>query len=355
VLSFVAGAFGLHEDDTMKALDLLFVSTVLVCGGSGPAPTTAHAATLAHYRFEDARDDGRIYQFIDSGPNHLNGVVEGEGWFVASSSVAPYAGVGQFALSAFHGACSARLPLQQAEAPLSGFTIEFFFQPALSPYAYEGPALHERRAILTRLDPSLEGNGVAWAFEYEPCTGRVLALFSFGGAATESCHLGDFRDGRWHHIAMVYQVQGNSVAMWSYIDGQMGSGWSSTGHPKAVWGSGPLIVGAVKPEFGDGKPPERQSFVGLLDEVRISAEAFYPSRFVVDLSPKPLMLTITPKVEIAFPTSAGNYYQVQWASQLNTNQWYDLGRHVVGDGLTNVVYDTVTFGANCLYRVHVFD
>ena len=68
-----------------------------------------------------------------------------------------------------------------------------------------------------------------------------------------------------------------------------------------------------------------------------------------------LALTITPKIEIAFPTASGNYYQVQWASPLNTNEWNNLGRHIDGNGLTNVVYDPVGFGQNRFYRVYVYD
>lgn len=340
----------------MKTHFLPLVGFVLLSGWLGlPMAVTTHSAVLAHYRFEDLSDDSRVYRLVDSGPGKLDGTVEGDGWYVVSSSVAPYSGVGQFALSAFHSTCTARIPLPIAEPPPSAVTIECFFKPAFSADAYHGDQLHERRAVLTRLSSAPDGNGVAWALEYEPCTGRMFILVSYEGRPLSALQVGDLRDQKWHHVAVVYEAAFGSVGLQTYIDGQLATGFSSSDHPRIVWGDGPLIVGAVNSSYGEGKPPVRPSFVGLIDEIRVADQALYPKDFVVDLSYKPLELTITPKIEIAFPTASGNYYQVQWASPLNTNEWNNLGRHLDGNGLTNVVYDTVGFGQNRFYRVNVFD
>ena len=271
------------------------IAFILLVGCLGlPTALTTHSAVLAHYRFEDLPDDSRVFQLVDSGPGKLDGLVEGDGWYVTSSSVAPYAGVGRFALSAFHSTCTARIPLPVADSTPSAITVELFFKPAFPADAYDGAQLHERRALLTRLSSSPDGNGVAWALEYEPCTGRMFILLSYEGRPLSAIQVGDLRDQRWHHLAFVYEASSGSVGVQTYIDGQMATGFSCTDHPKIAWGDGPLIVGAVSSSYAEGKPPARPSFIGLIDEVRISDQQLYPKDFVVDLSHKPLELTITP-------------------------------------------------------------
>ena len=56
-------------------------------------------------------------------------------------------------------------------------------------------------------------------------------------------------------------------------------------------------------------------------------------------------------VEICWPTETGHYYQVQWASSVNTNLWTNFGNEITGNGLTNCAFDTTRATDRRFYRV----
>jgi hypothetical protein len=91
---------------------------------------------------------------------------------------------------------------------------------------------------------------------------------------------------------------------------------------------------------------------GVFDEIRLSDVALEPSQFVVDLSPRPLGVAVTPMVEIAWPSRSDTLYQVQWSSVLDSNMWFDLEDGLLyGDGFTNQVYDRWVWPGQRYYRV----
>lgn len=59
-------------------------------------------------------------------------------------------------------------------------------------------------------------------------------------------------------------------------------------------------------------------------------------------------------VEIAWPTTANQVYQVQSCSDLNAPNWIDFDSPVIGNGTTNVVFDTVNVQSSRFYRVLTF-
>lgn len=62
-------------------------------------------------------------------------------------------------------------------------------------------------------------------------------------------------------------------------------------------------------------------------------------------------LAIWPAVEIGWPTLSNQLYQVQWAAELDTNRWFNLGSPIRGDGATNSLFDSTRGGAKKFYRV----
>jgi hypothetical protein len=62
-------------------------------------------------------------------------------------------------------------------------------------------------------------------------------------------------------------------------------------------------------------------------------------------------LTIERAVRVCWPTEPGMLYQVQWASQLDTNIWNYLGAPVLGDGTTNCICDPLGSNSMRVYRV----
>lgn len=58
-----------------------------------------------------------------------------------------------------------------------------------------------------------------------------------------------------------------------------------------------------------------------------------------------------PAVELAFATDANKTYQIQWAEQAQTNNWYDLGSPVTGDGAMHYMFDSTRGRLQRFYRV----
>ena len=62
-------------------------------------------------------------------------------------------------------------------------------------------------------------------------------------------------------------------------------------------------------------------------------------------------MSIRRAVEVAWTSQTTNRYQVQWASGLETNNWFNLGSIINGGGTTNYIFDTVRDGEKKFYRV----
>jgi hypothetical protein len=58
-------------------------------------------------------------------------------------------------------------------------------------------------------------------------------------------------------------------------------------------------------------------------------------------------------MEITWKSVSGTNYQVKWASNLNSNTWYDLGGPVTGNGSTNSVFDSTRNADRKFYRVNL--
>ena len=73
---------------------------------------------------------------------------------------------------------------------------------------------------------------------------------------------------------------------------------------------------------------------------------------VVEVVPGPAsQIAIRQAVEISWTTQTTNRYQVQWASQVNSNAWFVLGASVQGTGANGSVFDTTREGSQRYYRV----
>jgi hypothetical protein len=60
-------------------------------------------------------------------------------------------------------------------------------------------------------------------------------------------------------------------------------------------------------------------------------------------------------VEVTFQTQTNKLYQVQWASVVNTNAWFNLGGLIPGTGLTNSVFDSTRGQQQKYYRIIGYD
>lgn len=66
-------------------------------------------------------------------------------------------------------------------------------------------------------------------------------------------------------------------------------------------------------------------------------------------------LAIWPAVEVGWPSFSNRLYQVQWASELDTNNWFNLGSPVRANGSTTTILDGTRDSSARFYRVIPLD
>ena len=62
-------------------------------------------------------------------------------------------------------------------------------------------------------------------------------------------------------------------------------------------------------------------------------------------------LMIRTAVEVAWSSQSNVLYQIQWASQLDTNSWFNFGGLIMGTGATNSAFDSTWCVPKRFYRV----
>ena len=305
-----------------------------------------HAATVVHYRFEGG---GEPLEITDSGPNHINGTDEGSTPLYLTSDVAPYPAAGQWALGMAGDSNFGRIPHHPAFELSGSFTIEFFVRVWRAQENYGGVGPRLRHTILCKKLSTEEGAENAFSFVYEPLIGEVLITTQRTPGGMR-CYV-DLRDDRWHHVAWVISHTEGWFSSALYVDGEYDCYLGTSSPMTFDWGTGPWCIGANN--FANDA--ERGNFQGVIDEIRVSDAALGPADFVTDLSPKPLAATIAAKVEITWPSRRHDLYQVEWASELDTNTWQSLGGSVYGNGFINVVYDDMPNSPARFYRVRFIE
>lgn len=81
----------------------------------------------------------------------------------------------------------------------------------------------------------------------------------------------------------------------------------------------------------------------LIDDVALAANA--PSQTNV------LAVIAQPQIQVGWSSTAGKSYDVRWTENLAGNTWSNLVSAVAGNGITNVVYDSISNSHARFYRV----
>jgi len=308
--------------------------------------TLGQAATLVHYRFEEGLESTSPQVLKDSGPLGLDGALVGPSTAIPIEA-APFPEAGEQAFYLRHGGTVGVVPYDAALATAGSFTVEFFFNRRFSSAIDD----HVTHPILSQSLQESTYADKAWWFEYRPCNQELRVTLRFTDETTFSMPI-HFREDpleRWHHLALVHRREPEQGATAFYVDGGLVAYSSLNGQAPPVSGRGPLLIGGDSPSATN---VPAVNLGGVFDEIRISDTALEPSQFVVDLSPKALEATITPLVEIAWPSRSDTLYQVQASSVLDANSWFDLEDGLLyGDGFTNKVYDRLVWPGQRYYRV----
>jgi hypothetical protein len=106
------------------------------------------------------------------------------------------------------------------------------------------------------------------------------------------------------------------------------------------WFNSPSLAPA-----SDTRADYSNQFLNILDDpvaVNTNAPPLYAS-VAVHLAP--------PTIALSWSSNTNQIYQLEWTYQLSrTNTWYFLGNSVIGNGTTNIVYDSTT-NSTRFYRV----
>jgi Concanavalin A-like lectin/glucanases superfamily len=145
--------------------------------------------------------------------------------------------------------------------------------------------------------------------------------------------------GEWHHLALVKQPGQYSL----YIDSVL-----ITTQALSPEFDGPYIFPGTSPSSNTRKIG--YGFSGYMDEFRISNTALTTNEFL-NATYIPEVSALLPAVEVGYATKAGFTYQVQYADEVGSTNWFDLGIPFSGDGSTNYVLQTTRGATNRAYRV----
>jgi hypothetical protein len=81
----------------------------------------------------------------------------------------------------------------------------------------------------------------------------------------------------------------------------------------------------------------------LIDDVALSFNTTSQTNVVA--------VTVLPGVQVSWPSTSGNLYDVQWTGNLSGNNWSNLVSSITGNGSTNTVSDTSGTSQERFYRV----
>jgi hypothetical protein len=103
------------------------------------------------------------------------------------------------------------------------------------------------------------------------------------------------------------------------------------------------------------EPSATLEFRNFAEAFPISIYYYLDTVSVVAVAAKPDSPHLTIKVsqvELCWESEATHFYQIQYRSDLTTNEWVDLGAPIVGNGTTNCIPESATFERR-FYRVVV--
>ena len=335
---------------------IIWLAALVVVGVFVPA----RAGTVAHYKFERTAPNAPLYEMTDSSGNGHHGAVVGQELFELSPDVPPYAGVTGEALDLRGRLDYAVIPHHADFAPSGDWTIEFFIKVDLFHQDEGGVTNVAKGAFMPIVNTNLaytilakpNTNGVrfdsAWAFHYVPAIGWAVFTVSYGGERGDVfLASGDLRDGKWHHIAVVFEAgERRDIRLF-----QDGYGWQSSnvGNAAVAWGDGPIMVGAWARQSASFDVNDR-NFDGFLDEIRFSDAALSTESFVVNFGPllfPPIEAEAYAAFELTFEGEAGKIYRVEQIDA-ETGEWERIG---YAEGARGSFFHRRDFFAPPIYRV----
>src|SRR4051812_18433945 len=134
------------------------LSTAIICGFQ----LSISAGTVAYYRFEEGTAGQTVTKMLDSGPNHIDGVVDSAQPLRYSTSVVSVAASGKGSLDASGDGNFGRIPHNSAMVLQGSWTVETFAK-ANQPHGSFGGTTGDPQhySILTKQNNTGFGNYLA--------------------------------------------------------------------------------------------------------------------------------------------------------------------------------------------------
>ena len=162
----------------------------------------------------------------------------------------------------------------------NSWTVEMFFRVNV-PYVTYGS---DPAALINKLNTPFAGDFLDSFHLQIGSVGGMSAQIGFGNLAgqyLDTGSTGNYSDGQWHHVALVYDMDQdtgtNTISI--YMDYALASAVSGA-FPPIDWENFPINIGAGNYPDEQDTSPYRRNFDGQVDEVRISNAALTPAQFV---------------------------------------------------------------------------
>ncbi len=314
-----------------RALPLLVVLLFVAV-----AIPVVRAATLAWYHLDGAvgTTAGPI---ADAGPNHVDGAVVGDATFTTGVTGEALDLAGDFDYVA--------VPNSSVLVLSNSWTVEFYFS-AHQPYSVFGS---DPATLINKLNTGSVGSHLSsFAVEYSS-NGHLHAFTSWvvnQGVDVDGGANVDATDGRWHHVALVYNAAAatGDSSLSFYVDHELRDS-AHGAYPPIAWAGYPLVIGTGNYPDNQDHSIFRRNFDGAMDEVRISDLALEPAGFLPPVA-RFIGLRIERQqngtdVQLIWSGEAGHSYQLQYNPVLQVSGWNDLGGVQAGSGVDLEVVDPI--------------
>ena len=146
--------------------------------------------------------------------------------------------------------------------------------------------------------------------------------------------------GRWYFWCVT--IEGTNIV--SYLNGQPRAAFAATCDLSQYSQPAEWLIGA-QIDYGELWSP----WQGAIDEVRIYNRALSRAE-IAEVYREPSLNIAVSQIRLCWSSRTNLTYQVQYRSELTTNEWVNLGSPVPGNGGTQCVTDEVV-SAQRFYRV----
>jgi hypothetical protein len=310
----------------------IFISCVLLF------PFVLSAQTVAYYHF-DGTNGAVTGAILDSGPNGFDGVTEGAAAYASGPAGTCIDLTGDNNYVSVPGASGVALT--------NSWTVEMLFRVNV-PYVTYGS---DPAVLINKLNTPYAGDFLDSFSLQLGSVGIIYAQIGFGnitGEEFDSGSSGNYSDGQWHHVALVYamdEASGTNTAF-LYADYALVASISGA-FPAIDWEGYPINVGAGNYPNDDPTSGFRRNLDGQVDEVRISSVALTPDQFVKVPAGQNAPLAIQGQaggVLLSWMSATNETYQLQARIDLSVGSWANLGGAVAGTGAKMSVSDAYVEG-----------